>query len=91
MNIRLTARGVVDKPPPRRATRAGAEGRAPGTRAAWFGGRELRVDVYERDALPSGTALRGPAIVEEFGATTVVPPGWGMTMGDLGDLLLERT
>jgi len=91
VNIRLTARGVVDKPPPRRAPRAGAEGRASGTRAAWFGGRELRVDLYERDELPSGTSLRGPAIVEEFGATTVVPPGWGMTMDDLGDLLLERT
>ena len=91
VNVRLTARGVVDKPSPRRAPRAGAEGRASGARAAWFGGRELRVDVYERDELPSGTSLRGPAIVEEFGATTVVPPGWGMTMDDLGDLLLERT
>ncbi len=90
VNIRLTARGVVDKPPPRRAPRAGVEGRPSGARAAWFGGRELRVDVYERDELPSGTALGGPAIVEEFGATTVVPPGWGMTMDDLGDLLLER-
>ncbi len=88
VNVRLTARGVVDKPappgPPRAASGAAA------SRAVWFGGRALPVDVFEREALPPGTTLRGPAIVEEFGATTVVPPGWGVTIDDLGDLALER-
>ena len=32
--------------------------------------------VWERERLPERAELRGPAIVEEFGATTVVPPGW---------------
>jgi hypothetical protein len=34
--------------------------------------------------------VRGPAIVEEFGATTVVPPGWTARADALGDLALER-
>jgi hypothetical protein len=29
--------------------------------------------------------------VEEFGATTIVPPGWGLTVDGLGNLVLERT
>jgi N-methylhydantoinase A len=90
VNVRLTARGVVDKPPPRHAPRASPRRGSPETRAAWFGGGELRVAVHERDELAPGTTIAGPAIVEEFGATTVVPPGWAMRLDGLGDLLLER-
>jgi N-methylhydantoinase A/oxoprolinase/acetone carboxylase beta subunit len=35
--------------------------------------------------------LAGPAIVEEFGATTVIPPGWRGTVDALGNLRLERS
>ena len=38
----------------------------------------------------AGAAIRGPAIVEEFGATTVVPPGWQGALDDLGNLRFER-
>ena len=90
VNVRLTARGVVDKPAPHRPTGVGVGPGATASRAVWFGGRALSVAVLERDTLPAGTTLRGPAIIEEFGATTVVPPDWGVTIDGLGDLVLER-
>jgi N-methylhydantoinase A len=90
VNVRLTARGVVDKPPPRRTPPAGPRPGAPGTRAVWFGGQEVRVDVHERDGLAPGTVIAGPAIVEELGSTTVVPPGWALMLDGLGGLVLER-
>ena len=43
-----------------------------------------------RDALGRGYAARGPLIVCEYSATTVVPPGWRMTVDAVGGLLLER-
>jgi N-methylhydantoinase A len=89
VNVRIAARGVVDKPSPRRHVGQGDARR--GTRTAWFGGAELSVDVYEREGLASETALGGPAIVEEFGATTVVPPGWVARVDALGNLILERS
>jgi N-methylhydantoinase A len=47
-----------------------------GRRAMYFAGRWARAcPVYDRHALPPGTALRGPAVVEERESTTVVPPG----------------
>jgi N-methylhydantoinase A len=46
--------------------------------------------VWERDRLPEAATLRGPAIVEEFGATTVVPPGWTAAVDPHGNLRLER-
>jgi N-methylhydantoinase A len=61
-----------------------------GTRTAWFESAALNVDVYERDGLAPSATVNGPAIVEEFGATTVVPPGWIARVDALGDLILER-
>ncbi|MBS29445.1 MAG: 5-oxoprolinase [Alphaproteobacteria bacterium] len=46
--------------------------------------------VYDRDALAVGTAIDGPAIINEAVATTVVEPGWRATMTARGDLILER-
>jgi N-methylhydantoinase A len=40
-----------------------------------FDGEKLATAVYSRDALKPGTTYRGPAIVTEYSATTVVPPG----------------
>ena len=47
--------------------------------------------VWERERLPGDAALRGPAIVEEFGATTVVPLGWRGTVDIYGNLRFERS
>ena len=56
----------------------------------WFGGEERETPVYRREALGSGAALDGPAIVLESTATTVVEPGWRATLAASGDLVLER-
>jgi len=32
--------------------------------------------LFERDQLDVGAVVDGPAIVEQFDATTVIPPGW---------------
>jgi N-methylhydantoinase A len=108
VNVRIAARGVVDKPTGRMgglaagspyppdapdARRAAAKPwrSSSGTRTAWFGGAGSSVDVYEREDLTTSATIAGPAIIEEFGATTVVPPGWTAWVDESGDLILERT
>jgi N-methylhydantoinase A len=88
VSVRVAARGVVDKPTPGRHVASGDARR--GARAAWFGGAAVDVDVFERDGLAPSSTLAGPAIVDEFGATTVVPPDWHACVDDLGNLILER-
>jgi N-methylhydantoinase A len=92
VNARLAAHGLVPKPAPEVY-------RSPGTsmdsalverRAVWFDGTPHECPVWERERLPERAALRGPAIVEEFGATTVVPPGWHGEVDGHGNLRLER-
>jgi N-methylhydantoinase A len=60
------------------------------TRPVFFAGRELAVPVYVRDRLPRDARFDGPGIVEEMGAVTVVPPGWRVAVGRLGELDLTR-
>ena len=60
------------------------------TRAVFFAGRFLDTPVLDRSRLPAGAVLAGPAIVEEDGATTVVPPDWRFRVLESGDLMLQR-
>jgi N-methylhydantoinase A len=55
-----------------------------------FDGRAVATPVHRRDALPAGTRHAGPLLVCEYSATTVVPPGWRLSVDGLGGLLLEQ-
>ncbi|MEV5510587.1 hydantoinase B/oxoprolinase family protein [Streptomyces orinoci] len=55
------------------------------------GGRWREVPLHRREELYPGDTLTGPAIVTEAEATTVVDPGWRLTVGERGHLLLART
>jgi N-methylhydantoinase A len=59
-------------------------------RPAYFGVTHGLLDtpVLGRADVPV-VPLAGPAIVEEYDATTVVPPGWTIRRGELDTLLLE--
>lgn len=59
--------------------------------ATFFSGGVLHAAaVYDRDGMCAGDVLRGPCIVREAAATTVVEPGWQAAMGGRGELLLRR-
>lgn len=45
--------------------------------------------IIDRDSMASGVTVEGPAIVEEWTTTTLVPPGWQVTRDDYGNLMLE--
>jgi N-methylhydantoinase A len=91
VNFRLTAVGATPKPSLPRPRAVGSVADARRTeRAIYFDGAFVTSPVYERERLARGACLSGPAIVEEMGATTVVPPMWSATVGTWGELLLER-
>jgi N-methylhydantoinase A len=92
VNARLTAYGLVPRPsgegyrsPSRSIDAARVE-----RRAVWFDGAPHECPVWERERLPERATLRGPAIVEEFGATTIVPPGWRGEVDEHGNMRFER-
>jgi N-methylhydantoinase A len=88
VNFRLTAIGTVPKPPARRWRSATPA--TPASRVVHFDGTPVLVAVHERVRLAADATVIGPAIVEEMGATTVIPPGWVGAVGAWGELVLQR-
>ncbi len=90
VNVRLVARGLTGKPKPQFQTESGQGTTSlpfPVTSPphdALLGNRKVYfkqtgwagTPVYRREALVPGNRLAGPAIIEQYDATTVVPPGW---------------
>jgi N-methylhydantoinase A len=91
VNFRVTALGVVDKPELPVWTEGGPAAQAlSGAREVWFDGVSLDTPIYQRARLAAGVTLQGPAIIDESGSTTLLPPGWGLRVLDHGDMLLEK-
>ncbi|MGH9392597.1 MAG: hypothetical protein ACRD1E_00365 [Terriglobales bacterium] len=49
----------------------------------------MATSFYLRERLRAGDRFRGPAVVTEYSATTVVPPGWRARVDGWGNLILE--
>ena len=91
VNFRLAALGTVPRPSPARwAVEGSLAGAQRAERAVHLGGAPGPVPVYARDRLPGGVVVPGPALVDEMGATTVIPPDWAATVGTWGELRLTR-
>ncbi len=69
---------------------AGEAPEALAVRQVWFGNGALPTPVYRRSQLPVGSQLRGPAMILDDGATTVIDPGWEGIITASRQLLLER-
>jgi N-methylhydantoinase A len=85
---RARAVGRVARPPLAETPPSG--GAEPIARRPVFfrGHGRLETPVYDRDGF---SAAVGPAIVEEWTTTIVVPPGWSARTDRLGNVVLERS
>ncbi len=92
VNLRLMAYGVVPKPdlPPYQSETVSLAEVLCEERRVYFHDSFVTCPVYQRERLPAGAAFDGPAIVEEFGATTVLFTGWHATLDQFGNLWLQR-
>jgi len=94
VNLRVTGIGPIQRP--RLATLAAGDGNAgravTGHRPVVFGRAAGPVDasIYWRPALAAGDEVSGPAIIEEYGATIPVHPGFAVRVDGFGNLLVGR-
>ena len=86
VRVEIAGRSPTYDAPPQAEVERAPE---PRTRAtARFDGRPHETAVFDRRELQPGDRLRGPAIVCESYATTIVDPGWNARMLPRGELLL---
>ena len=57
---------------------------------AIFFGKEYDARIYQRKDLISGQTFSGPAIVEEFTTTSVIPPNWKVTIDSYRNMVASR-
>jgi N-methylhydantoinase A len=60
-----------------------------GTRRVYFDGAWLDSAIYERDSLPAGFELEGPAILEQTDSTTVIPPRATARIDEWGNVIIK--
>ena len=94
VTVRVTGIGLTPKPrlvaSPAPAARA-PEPRAQRERREVFDGTAfVDTPVYARGYLRPGDAFAGPAVVEQYDATTYVAPAWRARVDGYGNLVLER-
>lgn len=94
VSYRLRLRVNVPKYQPRAedvGTHISAATAIKGRRDVTFNGATTtNTTLYERDRLAAGARFSGPAIVEQFDATTVVPASWTARVDGHRNLILEK-
>ena len=89
VNVRSTVIGRVPKIWLPRMERVSTEARPLETISVWLNGRKTKTAVFDRKNLEYGHVLKGPAIVGEYSATTLVPPDFICEVDEFGNLVLR--
>jgi N-methylhydantoinase A len=88
--LHLSAFTRLRRPDLNRLPRRGAAPRPPTARRVYFGGHGMvEAKVYDRESLGSGFAAKGPAIIEEYGSTTLIWPGDRFEIGVLHEVRIH--
>jgi N-methylhydantoinase A/oxoprolinase/acetone carboxylase beta subunit len=84
VTVRVKATIKVTKPAIRKETSTGVA--ADAIRRIRIDGRWVRTPVYHRAAL-SSKPRSGPALILDYGATTLIPPSWRFRLDGAGNLI----
>jgi N-methylhydantoinase A len=89
VNIRLEAVGLLEKPGLLSHTSGGGEPQPRTTRTVGFREGRQETPVYDRGALGAGATIAGPAVIEEPGSTSILPPGFTLTVDAARNLIID--
>jgi N-methylhydantoinase A len=89
VNVRVTGIGMIDKPNLTERPSEGKQSEPTDFRQIYFDGRYRMTPIYDRVQLGSGERITGPAIVEEYGSTTVLQPNQDAHVDQFANLLVR--
>jgi N-methylhydantoinase A len=89
--LHLSANCRLERPDITSLPRPEASWEAVQKRQVYFhaAGGWITVPIFRRDSLPAGFSGVGPAVLEEYGSTTVVWPGDHFEIGALGEIRID--
>ena len=89
--VRLAAIAQVKKPEFYREPPAGedASSALKGTRMVFIDGTFVETGIYDRARLKPNNRIRGPAIIEQFDATSLLKPGQAALVDEYFNLVVQ--
>jgi N-methylhydantoinase A len=90
VNLRVTGVDAIRRPPLARLEAGDGDPRPDGSRPLFVDGRWHEAPVYRRDALRAGDVVPGPAVIQEFGSTLPIHPGFAARVDPLGNVVVSR-
>lgn len=89
VTLRLRARVASPEKLSRMRIEAPQEALKESATKAWFAGKRIRCPVLLRSSLIIGREYRGPAIITEYSATAVAPPGWKFQVDKASNVVMR--
>jgi N-methylhydantoinase A len=91
VSLRLRASGITLKPTlSRRRKTSRSKPRPDRIERVFLAERPTQLPVYSRDSLESGARIAGPAVITEYGSTTLLPPNWRVRVDAALNLIIEK-
>jgi N-methylhydantoinase A len=89
VNLRVTGIGAMPRPA-LDGVPAGGGAAAVERRPVFFGDMWVDAPVYARERLGAGDAVAGPAVLQEFGSTLPIHPGFTARVDEHGNVVVRR-
>jgi N-methylhydantoinase A len=94
VNVRVNVYGFVEKPRLKQKTlykEEPSEDAVIGVRKVFFEKMDdyIETPIYLRDKLKAGNVIDGPAVIEQYDATTVVYPGWTARVDEYENIVIS--
>jgi N-methylhydantoinase A len=91
VNLRLRMTANVDRFAPRQGALVPGDGRAAryAERGVYFDGRFRPTRIYNREKLVPGDRIASPAMITEYTAATLLPPGSSAQVDGFGNLVIS--
>ena len=90
VNFCVSGFGGIERPSLPRLAEASSASKPRARRPVWFDNRFVDAPIYDRAGLGAGATLDGPAVVEEFGSTTVVFPQQSLRVDAHGIMIVTE-
>jgi N-methylhydantoinase A len=88
LRLRMIAAGEQYDPARREVVRGDGSAACYAERKIYFDGHWMESRIYRRDGLRPGDAVCGPAMITEYTAATVLPPGATAQVDGFGNLVI---
>jgi len=90
VNIRLYLIGIRDKPTLKKYELSNEKAREKDVREVYFNESFIKTKIYWRENLKAGYEIEGPAIIEQYDSTVVIPPNWVCFVDEYLNLRIKK-